>query len=251
MFKLSVLCTAVSLVGFASGFSSTLNLQQQQKYARPRSFLAATSTATARPAEAIDEIEAFANSKFPIAPADLIQRTKEVLGPDIGIGTKDDGQCLADDFEFCAAVVGPIPREEYLNALGSFKLEDSFDITMNLFGFNVDPMQPNRVWFFQRQTAKHVNDFAGVKAEGKELVLPPQVFHIDFNKDGKVKEFGFYTADRRQGNTGGLGGAFGFFYGVGKNLGFPEAMPYKPSFRFRMLQRVGALARKLQKKKNG
>ena len=50
------------------------------------------------------------------------------------------------------------------------------------------------------------------------LTLPPQLLHLDFNNDGKVTEFGFYTVDRRQGNTGGLGGAFGFFYGVGRPL---------------------------------
>jgi hypothetical protein len=247
MLKLSALYTftTISLVGVASGFKTP----NPQQFARTGSFLAATSTA--RPAEVIDAIDAFAKSTFPIAPNDLIQRAKEVLGPDVGIGTKDSGECLADDFEFCAAVVGPIPREEYLNALGSFNLEESFDITQNLFGLNVDPMQTNRVWFFQRQTAKHVKDFVGVKAEGKDLVLPPQIYHLDFNEDGKVKEFGFYTADRRQGNTGGLGGAFGFFYGVGRNLGFPEGRPYKPSFRFRMLQWFGALARKMKNRKNG
>lgn len=205
-----------------------------------------------RAIEAIDETtDASSSTSFPIPRDDLIIRAREILGPDIAIGTKDDGDCLSDDFEFCAAVVGPLPKEEYLGALGSFKLEDSFDINQNMFGFNVDPMQPNRVWFMSRQTAKHVNDFVGVEASGKELILPPQVLHLDFNEDGKVKEFGFYTADKRQGNTGGLGGAFGYFYGVGKKLGFPEAMPYKPSFRFRMLQKIGALARRLQNgKKN-
>jgi hypothetical protein len=229
--KLSALFTftTLSLVGAASGYN--------------------TSASMARPAVEIDAMDAHAKSTFPIAANDLIQRAKEVLGPDIGVGTKDSGECLADDFEFCAAVVGPISKEEYLDALGSFNLEDSFDIEQNLFGFNVDPMQTNRVWFFQRNVAKHVKDFAGVKAEGKELVLPPQVFHLDFNEDGKIKELGFYTCDRRQGNTGGLGGAFGYFYGVGKNLGFPEAMPYKPSFRFRILQKIGSLAKKMKNPK--
>lgn len=200
----------------------------------------------ARQAPVIDEASAFATSTFPIAPNDLIQLSKEILGPDIAIGTKDGGRCLADDFEFCAAVVGPLPKEEYLGALKSFKLEESFEIQQNTFGFTVDPMQTNRVWFFTRQVATHVKDFVGVKASGKKLVLPPQLMHMDFNEDGKVKEFGFYTVDRRQGNTGGLGGAFGYFYGVGKNLGFPEAQPYKPSFRFRMLQRMGSLAKRIQ-----
>lgn len=205
---------------------------------------------SARPVEVVDEKAAFSKSTFPIGPEDLILRAKQVIGADIGIGTKDGGECLADDFCFCAAVVGPLPKSEYLGALGSFNLEDSFDITQNAFGFNVDPLQPNRVWWFSRQVAKHVNTFAGVEASGNELELPPQVLHLDFNEDGKVREFGFYTVDRRQGNTGGLGGAFGYFYGVGKKLGFPEAMPYKPSFRFRMLQKIGALARRLQNKKS-
>jgi len=247
--------TAISCVAKAFGFSTTAYSSTSHQHDRRSGgfpLIVQAAAASARPAEAIDDPGATLSSPaetFPITPNDLIQRAKEVLGPDVGVGTKDGGECLADDFEFCAAVVGPLPKDEYLGALGSFKLEDSFDITMNLFGFNVDPMQSNRVWFFQRQTAKHVKDFAGVEASGKELVLPPQVFHLDFNEDGKVKEFGFYTADRRQGNTGGLGGAFGYFYGVGRNLGFPEAMPYKPSFRFRMLQKVGGLIRRIQNRK--
>ena len=50
------------------------------------------------PVQVIYEAGALAKSKFPIAPHDLIQRSKEILGPDIGVGTKDDGACLADNF---------------------------------------------------------------------------------------------------------------------------------------------------------
>ena len=78
---------------------------------------------------------AFADSSFPIAPDALVNRAKEVLSPQIEIGTRDDGKCLAEDFEFVAAVVGPIPKEEYLQALGNFKLTESFDIEQNFFGF--------------------------------------------------------------------------------------------------------------------
>jgi hypothetical protein len=162
---------------------------------------------TAQPIEALDETNE--NSELATARDDLILRAKQILGPEIALGTKDGGECLADNFEFCAAVVGPLPKEEYLGALGNFRLEDSFDIAQNFFGFHVDPMQTNRVWFMSRQSAKHVNTFQKVEPTGKELVLPPQIFHLDFDEEGKVKEVGFYTADRRQGNTGGLGGAFG------------------------------------------
>jgi len=204
-----------------------------------------SSAASTIPGE-IDSEALYAASSFPISHTNLIARAKEVLSPAIGIGTKDSGACLADDFEFCAAVVGPIPRDEYLAALKSFSLEDSFDIQQNYFGFNVDPLQTNRVWFFTRQVAKHTATFVGVEATGKELTMPPQLMHMDFNEDGLVKEFGFYTVDRRQGNTGGLGGAFGYFYGVGKPLPIPECQPYKPSFRFRTLQWIGAVGKKLK-----
>ena len=54
--------------------------------------------------------------------------------------------------------------------------------------------------------------------------------------------------DRRQGNTGGLGGAFAFFYGVGRSLPFPEMHPYKPSKRYRLFQLIGKLQSKFSKK---
>merc|ERR1711924_101858 len=69
----------------------------------------------------------FLASDFPIKPEDIMARAKEVLT--LGLGTKDEGACLAEGFEFCAAVVGPIGKEEYLAALGDFKLEESFEST--------------------------------------------------------------------------------------------------------------------------
>ena len=250
LFTLFIARTNVSGFTTTTTTATTIASRPQSSASSSRAVVLGSTAAKKQPAEVIDEAQYYEKSTFPISPDDLIQRSKEILGPDIAVGTKDGGECLADNFEFCAAVVGPLPKDQYLGALGSFKLEDSFDITMNAFGFTVDPLQTNRVWFFQRQTATQINDFAGIKSTtpGKELILPPQVFHFDFNREGKVTEFGFYTVDRRQGNTGGLGGAFGYFYGVGRKLGFPEAMPYKPSFRFRMLSKIGALARKLQQK---
>jgi len=182
---------------------------------------------------------------------DLLARAKAVLAPEVAISTMDVGECLADDFQFCAAVIGPWPKEYYLGALGDFQLTDSFDIEHNNFGFTVSPHQRNRVYWFSNAIATMKAPFYGVQPKDMkdDLVLPPQVFHMDFNDEGKVIEFGFYTVDRQYGNTGGLGGAFGFFYGVGRALPFPEGKPFKPSFRFRMLNFIGFTLKKLQKKK--
>lgn len=197
----------------------------------------------------LDEAKLYADSTFPIKPDDLILRAKEVLAADCAIGQKDDGKCLAEDFSFQAQVIGPIGKEEYLGALESFNLEECFDTKANFFGFNVDPMQTNRVWFMNRVEAKHVGTFMGAEPTGKEIVYPPQSFHLDFNEQGKVTEIGFYTIDRYQGNTGGLGGAFGFMYGVGKPLPIPECQPYKRSKRFRLLVAIGELGKRFKKNK--
>ena len=66
---------------------------------------------------------------------------------------------------------------------------------------------------------------------------------VDFDANGMITEIGFYTVDRRYGNTGGLGGAFGYFYGVGKPLPIPECQPFKPSFRFRFLNALAKLGK--------
>jgi len=198
-------------------------------------------------AQCVDEEALFLASDFPIKPEDLIARAKEVLTA--GIGTKDEGACLAEGFEFCAPVVGPLPKEEYLKALGNFKLEESFDLNAQYHLFRVDPTQTNRVWFHTRTLGKHVADSTVFgKATNKDIINPPQCMHLDFTADGLVKEFGFYTVDRRQGNTGGLGGAFAFFYGVGRSLPFPEMHPYKPSKRYRLFQLIGKLQSKFSKK---
>lgn len=195
----------------------------------------------------VDEAHMMSESTFPIPPENLIERAKEVL--QLGLGTRDEGECLAEDFEFVAAVVGPLKKEPYLKALKSFDLESAFNVTANFHLFQVDPFQPERVWFHSRSTAKHTGSLFGKPPTGKELTLPPQCLHIDFNADGKVKEFGFYVIDRRQGNTGGLGGAFGYFYGVGQPLPIPECKPYKRSFQFRFLNFVSSLGQRFSKKK--
>ena len=119
-----------------------------------------------------------------------------------------------------------------------------------MFGFTVSPIQPNRVYFFNHQVAKLKANFLGVTPEKKtdDLVLPPQCLHLDFDKDGKVKEYGFYVVDRQYGNTGGLGGAFGYFYGVGRPLPYREGKPFKPSFMLRFFNWFGTVVRKLSKK---
>ena len=117
----------------------------------------------------------------------------------------------------------------------------------NLF---VDPFEPNRVWWFTRATATHTGPLLGKKATNKKLVLPPQANSFTFNEDGKITQVTVgYVMDRRVGNTGGLGGAFAYFWGTGNPLPIPECRPYRKSFRFRAFGLLGKLGSMLKKKK--
>jgi len=64
-----------------------------------------------------------------------------------------------------------------------------------------------------------------------------------FDEKGKITQVTVgYVMDRRVGNKGGLGGAFVYFWGIGKPLPIHECQPYRKSFRFRMLGLIGKLA---------
>lgn len=185
---------------------------------------------------------------FPIKPEDAVNRAKWVIA-EPRFGTVDDS-CLAPDFEFCAPFIGPLGKADFLEALGSFKLEDALDITDNFHAFRADPFQPGRIWYNTRSTAIHSGKETPMlgKPTGKSLELPPQSFSIIFNEEGLVREFTVgYVMDRRIGNTGGLGGAFAFFYGVGKPLPIPECHPYKPSRRLRFFQTVSRTSTAVKK----
>ena len=127
---------------------------------------------------------------------------------------------LSEDFQFIFPVVGPLTKKEFTEAFSSFKVEDAFTGSYNYFGFNVDPMEPNRVWFFSRGVVTHsgVLYFGAMKMKptGKTVVVPPQVLSMSFNTEGLCyKLTGGYSVDRTVGNTGGLGGVFGLIHAIG------------------------------------
>lgn len=208
----------------------------------------------------VDEAALLAASTFPIKPGELIDRCKSVILEQAKIqdGSLDES-IYADDFRFCAPFVGGktnvlpddplpgLPKADYLAALRGFDLLAAFpNMKNNYHRFYVDPFEPNRVWFQTRTFATHTGTLMGGAATGKDLELPPQAFSMTFNEQGQLTLFNVgYVIDRTVGNTGGLGGAFGFFFGTGNALPFPECQPFKPSLKFRSLGVLQALLKKL------
>eukprot|EP00549_Striatella_unipunctata_P005170 CAMPEP_0118681978 /NCGR_PEP_ID=MMETSP0800-20121206/5238_1 /TAXON_ID=210618 ORGANISM="Striatella unipunctata, Strain CCMP2910" /NCGR_SAMPLE_ID=MMETSP0800 /ASSEMBLY_ACC=CAM_ASM_000638 /LENGTH=262 /DNA_ID=CAMNT_0006578333 /DNA_START=14 /DNA_END=802 /DNA_ORIENTATION=- len=196
----------------------------------------------------LDEKAVFAKSDFPLTPEELIEKTRYVLRKDSGVL---ETSLWADDFEFCAPYIGPLTKEQFLDAASGFSIYDAFpDFDNRYFGLTVDPLEPGRVWFFTRLVATHTGKLFGKEPSGEKVELPPQVYSLTFNREGLVKQLTVgYVTDRRQGNTGGLGGMFGVFYKVGQPLPFPESYPYKLSWRFRLFTWLGNKLSNLGKKK--
>lgn len=197
----------------------------------------------------LDELDApamLAQQAFALSPGALIERAKAFI--EAGYG-KDDPSLLADEFEMVAPVVR-LDRDSYVAAMrGSMAPQDGFpDLTGRQFGFSVDPVEPGRVWWVSRPTGTFTNKFFGAEPTGATIETPPQSLGVKMDADGKVVTFNMgYPMDRSAGNTGGLGGFFGFLWFVGKPLPIPECRPYRPSKRFRLIQTLGALGQRLQR----
>jgi len=198
----------------------------------------------------LDEDAMLAAQNFPISPQNLIEKAKDALIKDSGVL---DPSLWAEDFEFCAPYVGPLSKAEFLDAADGFGIYEAFpDFDNRYFGFTVDPIEPGRVWFMTRLRA--TNDGAGLfgrkEPTNKSVVLPPQMYSFRFNEVGLICELTVgYPVDRRQGTTGGLGGMFGVFYGIGQSLPFPEGKPYQLSRRFRLFTKLGRIVGGLTNKK--
>merc|ERR1719162_157388 len=204
-----------------------------------------------------DEAALLEASDFPIPPQELIERCKRVIVAQGSIQDEAnfDESIYADDFKFVAPFIGGpsaraegetvvgLPKKEYLTALRGFDLLEAFpDMDNRYHGFYVDPFEPNRVWFRTRCVATHTGAIMGNPPTGRRLELPPQSFSMVFDRDGKVQKFDVgYVTDRTVGNTGGLGGAFGFLWATGNPLPFPECEPFQPSWQLKILGLLGDL----------
>ncbi|CAJ1432179.1 unnamed protein product [Effrenium voratum] len=175
--------------------------------------------------------------KFPIKPEDLILKAKLYLAKNTN-GIKDES-LLADDMEFVGPIIGPLDKKEFIKQLGQFDLETAFpDQKVRWHDFRVDPYEPSRVWFTARSMGTNLGPLPPLVPEptNKAFESPPEAVSIRFNEQGQVVEFtAGYVMDRRQGNTGGLGGLLGPFYAIGKPLPFPEAQPYEWSWQRKLV----------------
>mmetsp|Transcript_48190 Transcript_48190/g.159695 ORF Transcript_48190/g.159695 Transcript_48190/m.159695 type:complete len:280 (-) Transcript_48190:173-1012(-) len=200
----------------------------------------------------LDEAAALRALDFPLSEAELISAAKAFLF--YGQGTEKP-ELLAPEFVFMGPYVGGadgLPRDEYLKAVGGFDLKAAFpDLNPRFHHFRADPLDAGRVWFTSQASGTDSGSgFLGGKPTGKAFSTPPQACSLKFDDSGLAIKYTIgHVMERSLGNTGGLGGIFGPAYAIGRPLPFPEARPWRPSKRYRLLQAVGQFVTFLNERK--
>ena len=192
----------------------------------------------------LDESALLSAQNFPFSEEELVAKTKEYLFYDQGVSKPE---LLAEDFTFMGPFVGGaggLPRAAYLEAVGGFNIRAAFpDLAPGFHHFRADPLDAGRVWFTSTASGTDTGGFLGNAPTGKRFETPPQACSLKWNAEGKAVKYTIgHVMERSVGNTGGLGGIFGPAYAIGKPLPFPEANPWKPSKRYKMLMLAGKVA---------
>ena len=162
----------------------------------------------------------------------LIKLTNEIIYSKSGFYSSYDESYFSEDFVFRGPYIGPLNKADYLETMDTFGIYKAIpDISPNAFGFSIDPLDQNRVWFMVRNTGTF-NGEPGL-GFGKENYFPPngailegcpETFSMTFDSNQKIKHLTVgYVADRFQGNTKGDGAAVGIFNAIG--LPFPKPGP--------------------------
>lgn len=200
----------------------------------------------------IDESEKLNNRPASTrSPEEMVLIAKRFLASSGGLG--GDPELLSPSFTFEGPVVGPLGKQEFVEAIGSVDFKAAFpDFQSEFYGFHVDPFEGDRVWYTARGFGKNTGPLLPFVPEnsgtGKSVVNPPQVCSITIDHStGLITKYTIgYVVDRTVGNTGGLGGLYGILYALGRPLPFPEANPWKISIQYDLFQKIGGLLQKLQ-----
>jgi hypothetical protein len=112
----------------------------------------------------------------------MIQLAKGVIAADNGASDPD---LLAPSFTFCGPLVGPIDKDAFIKAFGSFQLNKAFpDLDVEYSNFRVDPFDPYRVWVDVRATGTNTGPFLDKEPTGKSVTTPPEAVSFTFDAEG-------------------------------------------------------------------
>jgi hypothetical protein len=139
---------------------------------------------------------------------------------------------LSPEFIFRGPVIGPLNKSDFVDTLTSISsydkmgLKDAFpDLESNAFGFTIDPIEKNRVWYFERPRGTFIGSFdhpvvGRIEPTGAEYIGPPEARSVIIDFDGLIKYQSVgYVVDRFTGDTtGGQGAVFGMYKVMGQDM---------------------------------
>jgi len=132
----------------------------------------------------VDDEAMLEKAGFPIAPEELITKCKAFLATNNGTENPD---LLDESFVIVAPVIGPLPKQIFLDVFGGFGIKDAFsDCSEQYHNFYVDPFEGNRVWFMSRFKGTHDGTFINMEPTGKVVELVPTMSSVIFNEKGLV-----------------------------------------------------------------
>jgi len=161
------------------------------------------------------------------SPDELIAHTKQMLKEKFGAFDDDQGKWLTDDFVFIFPIIYMPDRASYLDLIRAGRINFDKNRTYQ-YGFLVDPFEPNRVWYMERQAIKVGNEWKPLGVQKLSVSWCPET-----NKCYKFT--GGYVVDRTNNynNCGGLGAGMGVFYANGLRLPIKENLPRQTTLEFR------------------
>mmetsp|Transcript_19563 Transcript_19563/g.62267 ORF Transcript_19563/g.62267 Transcript_19563/m.62267 type:complete len:208 (+) Transcript_19563:238-861(+) len=157
----------------------------------------------------------------------MIEIAREFVTTGSGYFSPQKEDMMADDFVFRGPIVGPLCRADYKTVLGNNKIYEAWpDINPNCFGFTVDPMEPNRVWWMTRVTGTQTGPLKlgpriTLPATNKKAVLPPEMHSALIDEEtGKIKLLTFgYVCDLD--SPGATAPLIGGLFALLASAGFP------------------------------
>ena len=178
--------------------------------------------------------------KFDGSPKfDVLKKTKEYVETQT-MGSTMLEEIYDKDYVLRGPVIGPINRADLAASQDGLDLKQGFpDLTIETFGYTVDPRNPYRCFYFQRWTGTHSVDmdiYGDIyPATNTEMDTPVATFCVVWTPEEKIiyEQVGS-VVDRFEGNTQGKAAVFGMLHTAGLQL---NANPGSKGFRF--IQRLG------------
>lgn len=155
---------------------------------------------------------------------DVLERTQEYVAA-TAANQEAASDYHASDYVFRGSIVGPITNRDVVETQKGFNLLGAYpDIDRGIFGYQIDPQNPYRVFFFERWTgtmtgAIKIGSLISLPPTGKRVECPIHITSIVWNPEGKIAyECISPPVDRFEGNTKGSGAVFGLLAGAGLQL---------------------------------